>query len=78
MDEARGEIDYARRVKMYRDVEKLVLHDAPWISQHYHVFEALYQPYVQGIEINALGAHYIPMKKVWLKKTADRKAETKP
>jgi peptide/nickel transport system substrate-binding protein/oligopeptide transport system substrate-binding protein len=78
LDEARREIDYAQRIKIYRDVEKLVLQDAPWISQHHHVFESLYQPYVQGIEINALGAHYIPMKKVWLKKTADRKAETKP
>ena len=78
LDEAQRESEYARRIKIYQDVEKLVLHDAPWISQHHHVFEALYQPYVQGIEINALGAHYIPMKKFWLKKTAGRKAETKP
>jgi peptide/nickel transport system substrate-binding protein len=77
LDEARREIDYTRRIQMYRDVEKLVLQDAPWISQHHQVFEYLYQPYVQGIEINALGAHYIPMKKVWLKKTADRKVESK-
>jgi len=55
LEEARREIDYARRIKMYQDVEKPVLQDAPWISQHHHVFEALYQPYVQAIEINAFG-----------------------
>ena len=78
LEKARRETDYQRRIEIYREVEQLALHDAPWISQHHHVFESLYQPYVQGIEINALGAHYIPMKKVWLKKTADRKAETRP
>jgi len=79
LQEARRETDYERRIKVYREVEKLALQDAPWISQHHRVFQYLYQPYVQGVEINALGAHYIPMKKFWLKKTAERKVEgTKP
>ena len=70
LEQARRETDYPRRIAIYREVETLVLHDAPWISQHHGVFEYLYQPYVQGVEINALGAHYIPMKKLWLQKAA--------
>ncbi len=70
LEQARRETDYPRRIAIYREVEKLVLRDAPWISQHHGVFEYLYQPYVQGVEINALGAHYIAMKKLWLQKAA--------
>jgi hypothetical protein len=29
----------------------------------------LFQPYVQGIELNALGEHSIPIKKIWLDAT---------
>jgi len=32
----------------------------------YYTFETLFQPYVRGIELNALGERYIPMKKIWL------------
>jgi oligopeptide transport system substrate-binding protein len=67
LEEARREPDYMRRIRLYRTVEQLVVQEAPCISQHHRVFEYLYQPYVQGIESNALGAHYISMKKVWFK-----------
>jgi len=56
---------------IYREIEQLVLDDAPWISQHHKKFEYLYQPYVQGIKANALGAHYISMKKLWLERSKD-------
>ena len=54
---------------LYREVERLVLDDVPWITQHYHTSEYLYQPYVQGVE----GSHLlldrtIPLKKIWLDK----------
>ena len=73
LEEARSKTDYQQRIRLYRQIEQLVLDDAPWISQHHSAFEYLYQPYVQGIKINALGAHYIPMKKVWLEKPKDQK-----
>jgi hypothetical protein len=41
--------------------------DAPWIAQHNHVFEYLYQPYVHGVELSLLGDRWIPMKQIWLK-----------
>jgi oligopeptide transport system substrate-binding protein len=78
LEEARREANYLRRIEIYREVEKLALQDAPWISQHHQTFEYLYQSYVQGVEINALGAPYVLMKKVWLQRASDRKAETKP
>jgi peptide/nickel transport system substrate-binding protein/oligopeptide transport system substrate-binding protein len=77
LEEARREANYPRRIEIYREVEQLVLHDAPWISQHHQTFENLYQPYVQGVETNALGAPYVLMKKFWLQKAAERKAEKK-
>ena len=36
--------------------------------QHYQVFQRLYQPYVQGVEVNLLGDRAIPMRKIWFMK----------
>jgi hypothetical protein len=36
--------------------------------QHYQVFQRLYQPYVQGVEVNLLGERAIPMRKIWFMK----------
>jgi oligopeptide transport system substrate-binding protein len=68
LEQARGEVDDAQRLSLYREVEHLVMDDAPWIGQNYHVFEYLYQPYVQGVEVSLLGNRAIPLKKVWFKK----------
>jgi oligopeptide transport system substrate-binding protein len=77
LEEARSKTDYQQRIRIYREIERLVLDDAPWISQHHSAFAYLYQPYVQGIEVNALGAHYIPMKKVWLETPKDHRMSTR-
>src|SRR5262249_31381974 len=77
LEEARSRTDYQQRIRIYQDIEKLVLEDAPWISLHHSAFEYLYQPYVQGIQTNALGVHYIPMKKVWLETPKDQRMMTR-
>ena len=69
LERAREELDYAQRVKLYREAERIVMEDAPWITQHNHIFEYLYQPYVQGVEVSLLGDRWIPMNKIWLKRT---------
>ena len=69
LEKAREEADYAERVKLYREAERIVMEDAPWITQHNHIFEYLYQPYVQGVEVSLLGDRWIPMNKIWLKHT---------
>jgi ABC-type transport system substrate-binding protein len=55
-------------MEAYGKIEKIILEDAPIVPMINHLFQMVYQPYVNGIEVNALGGHYIPMKKVWLKK----------
>lgn len=68
LEQAREETDYTKRVKLYREAERLVMTDAPWVTQHNHVFEYLYQPYVHGVEVSLLGDRWIAMNKIWLKK----------
>lgn len=68
LEKAREELEYTRRIALYHEAERLIMEDAPWINQHYHVFEHLYQPYVNGVEVSFLGDWAIPMKKIWLKK----------
>jgi oligopeptide transport system substrate-binding protein len=68
LDDAGKELDDTQRVAMYREVERITLEDAPWIAQHYHVFERIYQTFVKGVEVSLLGDRAIPMKKIWLMK----------
>ena len=68
LDQARAERDYLKRMAMYRKIEKMILEDAPIVPMINHLFQMVYQPYVKGVEVNALGGPYIPMKKIWLKK----------
>jgi oligopeptide transport system substrate-binding protein len=69
LEQARKELDEAQRIALYREVERLVMDDAPWITQQYFVLEDLYQPYVQGVEVNLVGRRIIPMKKLWFNKS---------
>jgi oligopeptide transport system substrate-binding protein len=69
LEQARSEGDYLKRMQLYRQAEALIMADAPVVNLVYYTFETLFQPYVQGIELNALGERYIPMKKIWLDAT---------
>jgi peptide/nickel transport system substrate-binding protein/oligopeptide transport system substrate-binding protein len=69
--QARAEIDYLERIKLYREAEKIAIEDAPWINLVYSTYEHLFQPSVRGIEVNALGETSISMKKIWLDKPPD-------
>jgi oligopeptide transport system substrate-binding protein len=66
LEEGRRETDELHRVKLYRKAEQLILNDAPGIILLHHVYEGLYQPYVKGVEVSALGEWYIPMRKIHL------------
>ena len=68
LDQARRETDYMKRMVLYREVQKLVMVDAPLISQHVNGFNYLFQPWVKGVEASYLGAAYVPYKKVWVEK----------
>jgi peptide/nickel transport system substrate-binding protein/oligopeptide transport system substrate-binding protein len=66
---AQREIDDLQRVELYRQAETLICADAPTVNLLHYTFEHLFQPYVRGIEVNALGERLIPIKKIWLDKT---------
>jgi ABC-type transport system substrate-binding protein len=69
LEQARSEGDYLKRIELYRQTESLIMADAPVANLVYYTFATLFQPYVQGIELNALGEQSIPMKKIWLDAT---------
>jgi oligopeptide transport system substrate-binding protein len=68
LDRARAEQDYLKRVLLYKEIERLIMDDAPVIPLNYVTYDRLFQSYVQSIEVSALGEPYIPMRKIWLAK----------
>jgi oligopeptide transport system substrate-binding protein len=68
LEQAGREFDEAQRMALYHEVERIVMDDAPWIAQHHHVLNYLYQPYVQGVEVRFLSHRTTPLKKIWLDK----------
>lgn len=78
LETARSEVDYEKRVDLYRKIEKQIMIDAPLIAQHVNTFNYVFQPWVKGIEMSHLGATYLPFRKVWIdpekKRTSQRPA----
>ena len=68
LDMAKKEVNSLKRVDFYRKAEEIIMEDAVIVPTINHIFQQAYQPYVRGVEVNALGGPYIPMKKIWLKK----------
>jgi peptide/nickel transport system substrate-binding protein/oligopeptide transport system substrate-binding protein len=66
LSKALTRVDLLDRAAIYREVESLILADAPMVPLLYLTFESVFQPYVKGVQISALGAPYIPLKKIWL------------
>jgi ABC-type transport system substrate-binding protein len=62
------ETDIIKRVSLYREAERMILEDAPMVPFMYLTFESVFQPYVKGLQISALGRPYMPLKKIWLDK----------
>jgi peptide/nickel transport system substrate-binding protein/oligopeptide transport system substrate-binding protein len=69
LDDARRETNDLRRVKFYREAEQLILQDAPGIMLLHYTYESVFQPYVEGVDVSALGDPYISLHKVWLTQT---------
>ncbi len=69
LDDARGETDDLRRVKLYREAEQLILNGAPAVMLLHFTYESVFQPYVEGVVVSALGEAYVSLRKVWLKQT---------
>jgi oligopeptide transport system substrate-binding protein len=74
LDDARRETDDLRRAKLYREAEQLILQDAPAVMLLHYTYERVFQPYVEGIEVSALGDPYVPLRKIRLKQTGQTSA----
>jgi len=68
MERTRKEVDPLKRAELFRKVEGIAVEDCPIVPILHYVFEGAFQPYVRGVELNALGSQYIPMKKIWFEK----------
>lgn len=66
LDRAEKELDYFARVRLYQQAERIIVRDAPVIVLGYYTFEHVFQQYVRGIQVSALGERYIPMRHIWL------------
>ena len=58
------------RLAKYRDAEKLIVEDAPWVFVYWYTSRLLQKPYVRGLEHSPMSAspelHKAPLRKVWL------------
>lgn len=50
IDQARAELDPARRAALYRRAERILYDDAPWIWDYHRLATEVTQPYVQGYQ----------------------------
>jgi oligopeptide transport system substrate-binding protein len=66
LEQARVEADGAKRMTLYRQAERLIVDDAPWIPLTYGMAHVLVKPYVKGFEGNA--AVYPWLKGIYLEK----------
>jgi ABC-type transport system substrate-binding protein len=71
LQRARGEWDFARRVALYREAHSKIMEDAPLIPLTFGAYERVFQSYVRGIHVNALG-DYMSMERTWLKPPPER------
>ena len=66
LEQARGEVDYMKRVEQYREIEKIVMEDAPLVCQHVNSFNYVFQPWVKGVKMSHLGVIYLPFRNIWI------------
>jgi ABC-type transport system substrate-binding protein len=67
---ARGESNPSKRTEMYREIEALIMESTPMIPLMYLSVDRVYKPLVKGAQPSALGADYMPLHRVWLKRDA--------
>ncbi len=64
LEKARKEIDPAKRAGLYRKAESTVLNDAPVIPLLFISTQAVFQAWVHGIDLPAIGSPYMPLRQV--------------
>ena len=72
LQRARLESDVQRKLQLYQEVERQIVDNAPLMLLSYYTYERVFQPYVKGIQVSALGDPYIPMKKIWIEREKEK------
>ncbi len=72
LQRARLETSAQRKIQLYQEVERRIIGDAPLIVLSYYTYERVFQPYVKGIQVSAMGDPFIPMKKIWIERGKDK------
>ncbi len=72
LQRARFESDTQRKLLLYQEAEREIMNLAPLIVLSYYSYERIFQPYVRGIEVSALGDPYIPMKRIWFDRNKEK------
>ncbi len=68
LEAARHETDYLKRVKMYWEIERLVMDEAPLLSLHTNTHSNLVQTWVMDFKIGYLGPTYVRYRNVRLER----------
>ncbi|MFQ5840570.1 MAG: ABC transporter substrate-binding protein [Candidatus Methylomirabilales bacterium] len=72
LDRADRSLDPGERIRLYREAERLIVDDAPWLFLHYYSTDILLQPYVRDLKEQLTPMDSAPtlgqvrMRSVWL------------
>jgi ABC-type transport system substrate-binding protein len=72
LDEAREELDPARRLSLYREAERIVCDDAPWTFTYVPLRLEITQPWIRGYAPHPIWNR--PLKPIWIDQAARRAA----
>jgi peptide/nickel transport system substrate-binding protein/oligopeptide transport system substrate-binding protein len=72
LQRARTAKDVQAKLRLYQEIEREVVKHAPLVVLSYYTYERVFQPYVKGIHVSALGDPYIPMKKLWIESEKEK------
>ncbi|MFZ5953052.1 MAG: ABC transporter substrate-binding protein, partial [Candidatus Rifleibacteriota bacterium] len=66
LDQARFETENEKRVALYRQAERLIVDEAPWVFLYFYTTHLLRQPQVKGITLGPMGQPFINYRLIWL------------
>jgi ABC-type transport system substrate-binding protein len=66
--EAEVESSWTKRIKLFHQIEQIILEDVPSVPLFSHQNRVAVQPYVRGFEVPPLGFYYLDARKIWLDK----------
>jgi len=66
LTEARIETDYDRRMALYREAERIIVDDAPWMFLFYYTTSLVGGEHVRNLRLPAFGHYSTPLEIAWI------------